>query len=169
MEPSIEKFELKDDGFFPNSHLPVLFYKNALKLPILFPATYIKKLFENNYWYNTWDGGIITHHHYHSITHEVLGIYKGRTTLQLGGKEGIKIIIEKGDVLIIPAGVAHRNLGKKNDVKCIGAYPYGRNYDMNYGNISERPQAEKNLAAVPIQLVDPVFGSDKGLSKIWRH
>jgi uncharacterized protein YjlB len=165
-DEEIQQFVLPDDGRFPNSKLPVLLYKGVLDIPFLFPAVYVKNLFEKNNWYNAWDYGIFEYHHYHSITHEVLGVYKRKTTLLLGGENGIKINIEKGDVLVIPAGVAHKNLGKENDVKVIGAYPNGKDYDMNYGKPGERPRTDQNIAAVPIPSTDPVSGFG-GLTEIW--
>jgi uncharacterized protein YjlB len=96
-----------------------------------------------------------------------MGVYKGKTTLQLGGKNGIKIKIEKGDVLIIPAGVAHRNLKKENAVKCVGAYPNGKNYDMNYGEKKELTRAIKNIKKVKMPKRDPVFGKTEGIIKFW--
>jgi len=167
-KPFIKEYFLKDDGTFPNSHLPVMFYKNALKLPSLFPAKFIKKQFKENNWKNSWKSGIFEYHHYHSITHEVMGVYKGKTTLLLGGKKGVKITIEKGDVLIIPAGVAHKNLKKETDVKCVGAYPNGKNYDMNYGKAKERPKADKNIRKVKLPKKDPVFGKDGGIITSWK-
>jgi uncharacterized protein YjlB len=163
---SIEQIKLYDDGIFPNSPLPALLYKGVLDIPLVFPAKHVKDLFESHGWSNTWDYGIFTYHHYHSTTHEVLGIYKGETTLQLGGENGAKVKIEKGDVLVIPAGVAHKNLGDENDVGCIGAYPNGRDYDMNYGNPDERPQTDHNIKQVPLPATDPVYGT-QGLIKIW--
>lgn len=165
---NIEQLILQDDGIFPNSHHPALLYKAALDIPVLFPGTHVRHLFEKNGWSNSWDAGIFEYHHYHSVTHEVLGIYKGQTKLQLGGVGGPVIFIEKGDVLVIPAGVAHKNLGAENDVSVIGAYPNGRDYDMNYGRPGERPGADKNISKVPVRVNDPVFGRDKGLFKIWK-
>ena len=162
----VEKFYLKGDNRFPSSNLPVLFYKGVLDIPFLFPAAHVKNVFKSNNWSNAWESGIFKYHHYHSITHEVLGVYKGKTTLQLGGPKGIKLDIQKGDVLVIPAGVAHKNLGEEEDVKCVGAYPNGMDYDMNYGKPGERPQADKNIKAVPVPLTDPV-GDDEGLRKLW--
>jgi uncharacterized protein YjlB len=75
----------------------------------------------------------------------VLGIYSGSTTIQLGGEHGQKLTIEKGDVLVIPAGVAHKNLGKENEVGVVGAYQEGREYDINYRKPSERPGMDKNI------------------------
>lgn len=141
-------------------------YKGVLKIPFLFPATHVRNLFRKNDWTNAWDFGIFEYHHYHSITHEALGIYGGKTNLQLGGDQGVMITLEKGDVLVIPAGVAHKNLGKENDISCIGAYPGGSEYDMNYGRPGERPLTDNNIAAVPIPATDPVTGAG-GLTEIW--
>jgi len=166
MGVEIQQIILKDDGRFPNSKLPALLYKGILKIPFLFPATYVRNLFRKNNWSNAWDFGIFEYHHYHSTTHEVLGVYNGKTKLQLGGDDGIAVILEKGDVLVIPAGVAHKNLGKEDDVSCVGAYPGGKEYDMNYGRPGERPRTDNNIAAVPIPATDPVSGAG-GLTDIW--
>lgn len=165
---NIEQIKLQDDGVFPNSRLPALLYKGALDIPVLFPGTHVRNIFERNGWFNSWAAGIFEYHHYHSITHEVLGIYKGHTKLQLGGPEGPKIFIEKGDVLVIPAGVAHKNLGGENDVGVIGAYPDGRDYDMNYGKPGERPLTDENIKGVPVPENDPVLGLEKGLINLWK-
>ena len=163
-----EQYFVKDDGLFPNNRLPILYYPKALKLPKLFPSHFTKKLFQENNWKNNWKQGIYTYHHYHSTTHEVLGVCKGETLLLLGGEEGVTIFIEEGDVLVIPAGVAHMNLGKENDVTCIGGYPDGRDYDMNYGNRNERPRTDHNIASVPLPETDPVLGKEGGLLEIWK-
>jgi uncharacterized protein YjlB len=167
-ENPVEQYVLADDGTFPNSSLPVLVYRGVLSLPRLFAAAYLKQLFKKNGWSNSWNYGIYEYNHYHSITHEVLGVHKGETTLQLGGKKGEKVKIRRGDVVIIPAGVAHQNLGEQDDVKCVGAYPQGMDYDINYGNVGERPQTDRNIARVPIPGKDPVFGKKGGLVKFWK-
>lgn len=164
----IEQIVLQDDGIFPNSRLPALFYKAVLDIPTLFPATHVKHLFESNGWSNSWDAGVFEYHHYHSITHEVLGIYSGSTTIQLGGAQGRKILVDKGDVLVIPAGVAHKNLGGEDDVGVVGAYPGGRDYDLNYGKPGERPGTDENIRKVPVPVTDPVLEKDKGLTVIWK-
>ncbi|HVW97179.1 MAG TPA: hypothetical protein VHA56_14505 [Mucilaginibacter sp.] len=141
MEKEVKKIYLKDDGVFPNSQLPVLFYEDVLNIPALFPATHVKNLFSDNGWSNSWDDGIFTYHHYHSITHEVLGIYKGETTLKLGGE---------------------------SDAGVVGAYPGGMNYDMNYGKPGERPGTDENIKEVPIPETDPVDGLKGSLQKLWQ-
>lgn len=161
------EYFLKDDGIFPNSNLPVLLYKKVLKLPALFPAAAIKSIFRKYNWANNWRNGIYTYHHYHSITDEAMGVVKGQTRILLGGNAGITIELGKGDVLIIPAGVAHKNLGKEKDVICVGGYPDGKSFDMNYGRPEERLRADRNIALLQIPATDPFFGRE-GLPQIWR-
>lgn len=164
-----EIYHIKDDGTFPNnSEYPVVVYKRIFNLPAFFAASTIRKIFKENNWKNSWKYGVYEYHHYHSITHEVLGISKGKTILLLGGEHGVKIEVEKGDVIIIPAGVAHKNLGKKNNIVCIGAYPEGKDYDMNYGKASERPNADKNVKNVMKPETDPVFGKAGGIAEHWK-
>jgi uncharacterized protein YjlB len=164
---SVEYFYLKDDKIFPNSTLPVLLYKKVLVLPPVFGAAYVKKLFKRNGWANSWKYGIYEYNHYHSITHETMAVCGGKTRLLLGGNKGETVSIEKGDVVIIPAGVAHKNLGNENDVQCVGAYPGGMDYDINYGNVGERPHTDQNIRKVPKPSKDPVFGAGGGLLKYW--
>ncbi|HTB32104.1 MAG TPA: cupin domain-containing protein [Bacteroidia bacterium] len=159
---------LNDDGQFPNSIYPVLLYKGILNVPFFRPAAFIETLFKQNGWSNFWRAGIYEYLHYHSNTHEVMGVYKGKTTLLLGGLKGMKLEIEKGDVLIIPAGVAHQNLNSENKVKCVGAYPGGIKYDMKYGKPDERPQSDKNIKNVDMPMNDPVFGRFNGISEYWK-
>jgi uncharacterized protein YjlB len=165
--PEVLSFELKDDGLIPNSRLPLLIYINAVKLPGD-PAVAFEDLFEAHGWTGSWRDGIYTYHHYHSTAHEVLGIYRGSATLQLGGEKGIKRKVNAGDVLIIPAGVAHKNLGASGNLGVIGAYPAGQEWDMNYGRPQERPQADENLSRVALPEIDPVYGAGGPLLKHWK-
>ncbi|MFT4023565.1 MAG: hypothetical protein QM664_07260 [Flavihumibacter sp.] len=41
----------------------------------------------------------------------------------LGGYEDKIVQLEKGDVLVIPAGVAHKNVGCTDDFGCVGLIP----------------------------------------------
>lgn len=158
---------LKDDGTFPNSMYPALVYKNAFLLVNDGSPAVIEDILKANNWFNSWRNGILSQHHYHSVTHEVLVAYKGACHLQLGGYDGIEFTIEAGDAIVIPAGVAHKNLGSSNDFKCIGAYPNGLDYDMNYGKAGERPATDHNIANVAMPEYDPIFGSDGTLLHYW--
>ncbi len=163
-----QQYFISANGIFPNNILPVLYYPGGLELPLLFSAMHVKKIFEKNDWGNNWRNGIYTYHHYHSITHEVMAIITGKTRLLLGGDNGLELTVQKGDILVIPAGVAHKNLWNEKDVIAIGGYPGGKNYDMNYGNPGERPAADNNIKKLPIPFTDPLFGNANGLPKIWK-
>jgi uncharacterized protein YjlB len=162
------QYFLKDDGRFPNSHLPVLLYKRAIKLPFFFRYSHVKKIFQMHHWTNNWRNGIYTYHHYHSNTHEVMAVIKGRTMQQLGGEHGMMIKIEKGDVILIPAGVAHRNMKKEKDVVCVGGYPQGKDYNINYGKKAERPEADQLISKVRMPGFDPVTGKNGPMNTIWE-
>lgn len=166
--PEIVSRALEDDGTFPNNPgCPLLVYKGALKLNGPDPASMVEQIFGANHWTGSWRNGIYGFHHYHSTTHEVLGIYGGSVKAQLGGPGGITLTAGKGDVIIIPAGVAHKNLDGSRDFRCVGAYAGGRSWDMNYGKPEERPAADRNIARVPVPEMDPVYGPEGPLLKQW--
>ena len=52
---------------------------------------------------------------------------------------GISAHVEAGDVIIIPAGVGHQNLGSSPDFHVVGGYPVGPEPDLLRGNPGERP------------------------------
>src|SRR6266487_4725013 len=150
---------IPENGSFPNNgRLPVLLYKAVLELPEENVAKVIEHIFEGNQWSNAWTNGIYDYHHYHSITHEVLGVVRGDCVVALGGSDEKQYRLEKGDVLIIPAGVAHKNISSSNDFKCVGAYPGGAYYDIKRGKYNEKAEAKRNIQKVPLPEKDPVYG-----------
>jgi uncharacterized protein YjlB len=165
---TVKHFYLKDDGTFPNNALlPVLLYRSAWKLPWL-AVRFIKRKLKEHFWGNAWKNGVFDYQHYHSKAHEVLCVYKGSTRLLLGGNNGIIVEVEAGDVVIIPAGVAHKNMDPSRTFKCVGAYPQGQNYDMKYGRFIERPQSDEDIAKVSLPKEDPVFGNSGPLVFYWK-
>jgi uncharacterized protein YjlB len=162
-----EKFLFNDDGKIPNSKYPLLLYRKIFSTTKDAKASWFKQQFAKNNWTNSWDNGIYPYHHYHSTTHEVLGIYSGSALLHVGGEKGSKINVAAGDVIVIPAGVGHKNLGSSNDFGVVGAYPDGRDWDLLKGEAGERPKADKNIASVPFPEFDPILGKEDGLKKIW--
>lgn len=76
--------------------------------------------------------------HYHSTTHELLTIIRGNATLLLGGRDGVKgnseshttVDVSVGDLLLLPAGYAHRAVMDSDGFSMIGSYPAnGRKWD----------------------------------------
>ncbi|SMO66919.1 cupin domain-containing protein [Gracilimonas mengyeensis] len=163
MQP--EKYFFDDDGNIPNNKLPLLLYRDALNKG----ASGLMDHFRQHSWSNAWKNGVFSYHHYHSNAHEVLGVYSGTARLQLGGENGKIVDVAFGDVIIIPAGVGHKNLQSSADFGVVGAYPNGSGYDLKTGKPGERPQADKNIAEVPIPETDPVVGKNGGLVEIWNE
>ncbi len=161
--------ELTDDGTFPNNaERPALLYRSAFQLPASQPERLIERCFHEHGWTNGWRDGVYDCHHYHSEAHEVLGCYSGSAKVQLGGPQGEIVEVQAGDVVVIPAGVAHKRIEASRDFRVVGCYAGGRDYDMNYGKPGERPKADASIARVPLPECDPVYGKGGPLREHWR-
>lgn len=162
----IIQFNFKDDGKIPNSRLPLIVYKSAFTGESLADA--MQEKFAENNWKNNWKNGVFPYHHYHSITHEVVGVYSGYAKLHMGSENGEIIDVEAGDVLLIPAGVGHKKVSASDDFAVIGAYPDGMDYDLMTGEEGERPRADERIAKVPLPKTDPVLGVAGGIRELWK-
>ena len=83
--------------------------------------------------------------HFHSTTHEVLSISSGSARLCFGGDENpgrIEVDVRAGDVIVVPAGVAHRLLEDKGAFQMVGSYPIDKTWDMCYGGAGEEEKVE---------------------------
>ncbi|MCF2444236.1 cupin domain-containing protein [Dyadobacter sp. CY345] len=169
MENVPETYFFEDDGNIPNSKYPLIIYKAAFSETGNPGAQWLEQKFESNNWTNSWRNGVFPYHHYHSITHEVLGVYSGNALLQLGGANGKKIQVAAGDIIIIPAGVGHKNIESSKDFAIVGAYPNGMEYDLMKGKANERPLADENISKVPFPDKDPLLGKNNGLIKFWNN
>jgi uncharacterized protein YjlB len=155
-----------DDGAIPNNPtLPFLVYPGALQLGADLAAA-CEALFETNGWSGTWRNGIYSFAHFHSTAHEVLGICRGEAKVRFGAGAGIVLTVRPGDVVVIPAGVGHQNLGGAN-LLVVGAYPQGQRWDLCYGKPEERPRVLRNIERVPLPATDPVYGTDGPLVEHW--
>jgi uncharacterized protein YjlB len=155
----------KDDGVIPNSQYALLLYHNVFTERGAAGATWLETHFAANGWTNSWRWGVYPFHHYHSNTHEVLGVFSGQALLHLGGEQGEKVEVLAGDIIVIPAGVGHKCLTHSNDFTVVGAYPDGLQPDLNRGEKGERPQTDRNIAAVALPRTDPLLGKNEGLCK----
>ncbi len=164
----LKTYLLKDDGAIPNNEqLPLLVYSGVLELPDKNPAAACEAVFQANNWGSSWRNGIYSFHHYHSTAHEVLAIARGQARVQFGGETGPVVEVQTGDVVIIPAGVGHKNLGASADLLVVGAYPQGQSWDLCRGTPDERPWALDNIANVPLPESDPIYGEQGPLRKNW--
>ncbi|KFA73807.1 hypothetical protein S40288_03180 [Stachybotrys chartarum IBT 40288] len=101
--------------------------------------------------------------HYHSTTHEVLCVSHGRARLCLGGEDNpgkVEPLVEAGDVLVLPAGVAHRLLQDLDGgFQMVGSYPTGKEWDMCYGGPEEEDKSERIMALSWFEK-DPIYGNN---------
>ena len=165
--PEIRKYLFEDDGSIPNNPtLPLLVYSETLATTDDLPSI-CEELFRNNGWGGSWRDRVFTYHHYHSTAHEVLGIVRGTARIAFGGEAGITVEVAAGDVVVIPAGVGHRNLGSSRDFLVVGAYPGGQYWDLRTGEPDERPEVLENIRKVPLPRTDPVFGDEGPLHEHW--
>lgn len=122
-EPS-EALYLSDDGAVPNNpRLPALLWRGAFV-----PdggAEEAEALFARHGWPPAWRNGIYDYTHFHPDAHEALAIARGEVRVQLGGERGPVLALGAGDVVALPAGTGHRNLGGSEDLLVVGAYPPG--------------------------------------------
>ncbi len=158
----------QDDGVVPNSVFPLIVYQGALSLPENDPARAFEQIFAANRWSRSWRNGIYPFHHYHATAHEVLGIAQGSARVCMGGEQGVRLTIEPGDVMVIPAGVGHKNLGASTDLLVVGAYPDGQHPDLCRESAREHKHALENIPKVPMPASDPVFGTNGAVMNLWK-
>jgi uncharacterized protein YjlB len=157
------------NGYIPNNkRFPFLLYRQAIASLNLKPEK-INKILESHQWINSWVDGIYDYHHYHSNTHESLVILQGNCKVQIGGEQGVIYDVTPGDVVIFPAGVAHKNVGASPDFKCMGSYPTHIEYDMNYGKSEEHPLVDNNIQKVGMPNNDPLYGPKGILFTYWNN
>lgn len=103
--------------------------------------------------------------HFHSTTHEVLCIASGSARCCFGGEdnpERVEQELNKGDVVIVPAGVGHRLMQEiKKPFEMVGSYPKGKVWDMCYGSEADREQNTKTIESLKWFDRDPIYG-DQG-------
>ena len=101
--------------------------------------------------------------HFHSTSHEVLTIVSGRAKLCFGhmdSPDAVQEQAEKGDVILVPAGVSHRLIEDvTGDFQMVGSYPVGCSWDMCYGSEGERAK-NQGISELPWLSSDPVYGQD---------
>jgi len=158
---------IKPDCYFPgNSRFPLLIYKNVSFLSGQCPQV-TQAWLKQNSWGYSWFDGVYDYHHYHSNTHETLVIVSGECHIQIGGDNGKSYTVHEGDVVIVPAGVAHKSVSASSNFRCIGAYPFEVGCDMNYGRREEYPVAVEQIKKVGLPEKDPIFGKNGLIFDYW--
>lgn len=162
----LEDHLFADDGTIPNSRLPLLVMREALRLDPDDPAASCESVFAANGWTRSWRNGIFSYHHYHSTAHEVLGIATGSALVRFGGEGGRTLEVHAGDVVVIPAGVGHKLIEEGDRLLVVGAYAGGRDWDI-VRDPRQIEAARARVAAVPLPESDPVTGRAGLLTRLW--
>lgn len=163
----VKALRLPDDGQVPNNpRLPVLHYPRALT-PGANLAARFEAAFDANGWPAAWRNGIHGHHHFHSTAHEALGIYSGTVTVRLGGEDGADVVLEPGDLVVLPAGTGHKRLACRGRLGVVGAYPAGQSPDMCRPDAGRCAARAAVVAAVPLPPGDPLYGPGGPLVRHW--
>lgn len=168
----VQPFRFADGGAFPNNpRLPVLVYRRVAPADLAHRPDALAAWFEQTWpqhgWRPAWRWGVYDFPHYHSTAHEALGVYRGHASLRLGDRTGATLVVEAGDLVVLPAGTAHQNLGASSDFHVVGGYPQGQEADLLRGAASDRPAADERIARVPIPDGDPLLGGNGPLAKFW--
>lgn len=167
MTAHIDSFLLRENDWVPNNaRLPVILYRNALAVGGDDPASGFEELFVRNGWPPQWRNGVYPFHHYHTRGHEVLGFAAGSARLMLGGPGGRTVDVKAGDIVLLPAGTGHMNLGADAAFEVVGAYPPGQAFDI----VRQAPDAgqRSRLLKLPFPATDPVLGLRGPVTKEWH-
>ena len=163
----VEQLRFPTGDEIPNNpDLPVLAYRGVEE--VVRDADACEGLFAANGWGGMWRDSVLPYHHFHSTSHEALGVAAGRATLALGGPQGEEVRVAAGDVLVLPAGTGHKLVEVSDDFLVVGAYPPGQeDYDMRRGDPAELDEVRRNIERVAPPPADPVAGATGPLADAW--
>lgn len=165
--PSAYRFA--DDGETPNNpRFPFLYYRDAVKLTAEFdPAAIFEELFAAHGWTGSWRDSVYGFLHFHTRTHEVLGIARGNACVRFGGRKGRALEVRAGDVAVLPAGTGHCRISASKNLLVVGAYPDPDAYDEPRPNEVDHEKAVMAIACVKVPPADPVYGKNGPVSQLW--
>ena len=108
-----------------------------------------------------WRYTMFSQTHFHSTAHEVLCVVHGRAKLCFGGEDNpkrIEPVVGKGDVMVVPGGVAHRLLEDiEGGFTMVGSYETGKSWDMCYGREGEEDKV-RGIENLGWFTRDPIYG-----------
>ena len=165
-------YRFRDDGRVPNNaRLPLVLYRDAVRLDRGYydPAAVLEETFARNGWRDSWRDGVYSFQHFHTRTHEVLGIARGRVTVRFGGDKGRALTLTAGDVAVLPAGTGHRRIRASADLLVVGAYPAGGDYDEPRPGEVDHDEAVASIAAVRRPHRDPLYGAEGPVVELWKE
>lgn len=156
---SVIRVWLRSDGTFPNNErYPLLVFKLAMEDPRREPLEGEQLLVANG-WTAPWAWGVFSYHHYHSKAWEALVCVRGEADIQFGGPSGPVLQTSIGDLILIPPGVAHKQLQSHDDFTLLGSYP---NETPSADTVRSAPSAsqQESIDRCLVPASDPVFGEN---------
>ena len=164
-------FHLQQNGSIPNNpDLPVLVYRQVFEERVADKPKKFQHCFEESGWKGIWKNGLYDYHHFHSSSHEALGIAHGSAEIEVGGEGGKKLTLQAGDLIVLPAGTGHRRVSASDNLVVMGAYPAGQEHYDICRNKSDHPKdIFAAIAAVPLPDSDPIYGVDGPLMQEWSR
>lgn len=163
----------ESDGIVPNSRLPVVVYRQAVRAigaPIMVVKDALRPIAAAHSWHLDWveEDAVYSYLHYHSTAHELLLVLEGRAILRIGGTQGLDFELVAGDAIAIPAGVAHQRVRVGTTFIVAGFYPIGQTWDLLRGLPEEYAAAKRNIGNLALPIADPLYGPQGPLTKEWR-
>ncbi|GAA5919069.1 hypothetical protein JCM1841_003732 [Sporobolomyces salmonicolor] len=159
-------YQLPAHGRLPNTSLqrrPLLIYHGAFPPSSCTASTIEAHLAAVGAVVPQWRYSMYPTTHFHSTSHEVLCVCAGRAELCFGGKdnpERAQVVAQKGDVIVVPAGVGHRLLEDlEGGFEMVGSYPPGCSWDMCYGKEGEEDKGEA-IKKLKWFERDPIYGEE---------
>ncbi|MCU5774504.1 cupin domain-containing protein [Erwiniaceae bacterium BAC15a-03b] len=152
----------------PNSPLPLIIYPRIVPDEIEDIAAYFEQQFAQHGWSPRWRAPVFPYTHYHSNTHELLGVCEGWAEILFGGESGRMVTLRAGDAVLIPAGVGHRQVAASEEFFTVGAYPEGMEPDTLRDDQSKMALAIKNIQRVPMPPTDPITGGEGAVTELWH-
>lgn len=164
--PASTSLMLEPNDPVPNNpDLPVLHYALVLSPQLGDLAARFEEMFSAQGWPPKWRSRVYDYHHYHTEGHEVLGVATGHAQLMLGGPDGQVLEVRAGDVLLLPAGTGHRNIGASDDFLVVGAYPPGQHADTCRGAPTQAQLA--SIKQLPFPDQGPVERDHGTYRRLW--
>jgi uncharacterized protein YjlB len=161
-----EAFTLAPHGWVPNNRkLAVAVYRPAIPGASNDLTAAFEALFEHNQWPPQWRNSIFDYHHFHSTAHEVLGIASGSAEVIIGGPGGRVVTLRSGDALLLPAGTGHCLQSFAGNLRVVGAYPPGQQWDIRRGALT--PDELVAMESLPFPPSDPVLGERGPVIEQW--
>jgi len=169
----VSKHQIPASGLTPNCSIlrkPLLIYHNVF--PDATASSIEAHLTSVGVVSPQWRYTMYSQSHFHSTTHEVLCISQGRAKLCFGGEDNpgrVEPVVQRGDVMVLPAGVAHRLLQDLDGgFQMVGSYPVGFDWDMCYGRPGEEDKV-RSISTLEWFKRDPIYGDEGPVLQDFGH